>query len=310
MTERCNARCIHCDIWKNRGREERPSIQDWGRLLADLRHWLGPVHVVFSGGEALLNPHTVDLVSHASSLGLFVEVLSHGFWGDQSRIEALAMARPARVTISFDGIGVTHSLIRGRPGFVERTEQSIQTLKRARREQNLRLTIRLKTVIMRQNLDDVCEVARFAETQGLEVFYQPIEQNYNTEEDPTWFERNPTWPADTDKALRVVAQLREMKNRGLPIANSFAQLNAMSPYFADPAGSRLAVQSHSAHESRLLCSALTMLQIQANGDVTVCTARPPVGNIRTKPVREIWNERPHWWRAGCCLSDRSRKSKS
>ena len=80
MTERCNARCIHCDIWKNRGPEESPSFEQWKTVLTDLRRWLGPVQVVFSGGEALLKSYTIDLVAYGSSIGLFVELLSHGFW--------------------------------------------------------------------------------------------------------------------------------------------------------------------------------------------------------------------------------------
>jgi len=114
LTERCNARCIHCDIWKNRGKEDRPSLDQWRAVLTDLRNWLGPVHVVFSGGEALLNRDTLELVSFGSSLGLFMELLSHGFWEDQAKIENLALARPSRVTISFDGIGETHDRVRGR----------------------------------------------------------------------------------------------------------------------------------------------------------------------------------------------------
>src|SRR5262249_5998843 len=129
MTERCNARCVHCDIWKNRGRETSPSFEEWKIVLGDLRNWLGPVHVGLSGGEALLKAYTIDLVEYASSIGLFVELLSHGFWKDQEKIENLAEARPSRVTISLDGIGVTHSLIRGRDGFFEKTEKTIQTLK-------------------------------------------------------------------------------------------------------------------------------------------------------------------------------------
>ncbi len=310
LTERCNARCIHCDIWKNRGQEDRPSLGEWRGLLADLRRWLGPVQVVLTGGEALLNPDTIDLVSYGSSLGLFVELLSHGFWEDQSKIERLALARPGRITISFDGIGETHNLIRGRDNFSERTERTIQTLTRMRREHSLKLDIRLKTVIMRQNLDDACDVARFAARHGLEVFYQPIEQNYNTPEDSSWFEHSETWPDDALKTVTVVRQLGELKRLGLPIANSLAQLNVMIPYFLDPASSHVAIQSHSAHEPQLLCSAATTLQIQANGDVKVCSTRDAIGNFKSQPIRAIWAARPHWWQQGCCLEERLRESQS
>ena len=304
LTERCNARCVHCNIWKNRGSEDRPSLREWKQVLADLRRWLGPVQVVLTGGEALLNPHTIELVAYAGSIGLWVELLSHGFWEDQSKIEELALARPARVTISFDGLQATHNLIRGRDGFAERTERTIQTLTRMRREHRLKMQLLLKTVVMRQNLDDVCNVAFFAKRHDLKVFYQPIEQNYNTLEDPEWFKHSDTWPDDAWKAVKVVRQLCVLKKLGLPIANSLDQLKVMIPYFLDPASSRVAVQSHTAHEPKLFCSAATMLQIQANGDVRICTAKPAVGNIRQQSIRAIWAARPHWWQGGCCLEER------
>jgi MoaA/NifB/PqqE/SkfB family radical SAM enzyme len=308
MTERCNARCIHCDIWKNRGKEDLPSVEQWRSVLKDLRDWLGPVQVVFSGGEALLNAYTLDLVSYASSMGLFVELLSHGFWQDQKKIEQLALARPARVTISMDGVGPTHSLIRGREGFFDKTERTIQTLMRMRTQLGTDLSIRLKTVIMRQNLDEVSNVARFGERQGLEVFYQPIEQNYNTAENPAWFEQSDTWPDDIPRAIAAVRNLRQLKLEGLPIVNSLAQLEAMIPYFEQPATFRIAVQSHAAHETQLLCSSLTMLQIQANGDVTVCSSMAPVGNVKEQRIREVWEARPQWWKGGCCLERRATRS--
>jgi MoaA/NifB/PqqE/SkfB family radical SAM enzyme len=308
LTERCNARCIHCDIWKNRGKEDRPSREQWQGLIADLREWLGPIQVTFSGGEALLNRDTLGLLSFGSSLGLFMELLTHGFWEDQSKIEELALAGPSRVTISFDGIEETHDRIRGRAGFVLKTERTIRTLKRTRKEHRLDFGIRLKTVIMRQNLDDICALARFAQQENLEVFYQPIEQNYNTEEDPLWFTHSDLWPAETEKVVGILKDLRELKRQGLPIANSWAQLDAMIPYFVNPQESRIAVQSHSAHEARQVCSALTMLQFQANGDVVVCNGQPAIGNIKTGRIREIWHDRPRWWEDGCCLERRVTES--
>ena len=55
LTEQCTARCLHCDIWKNTAREENPDAAQWRQVVDDLRDWLGPVQVVFTGGEA---PHS------------------------------------------------------------------------------------------------------------------------------------------------------------------------------------------------------------------------------------------------------------
>lgn len=302
LTELCNARCVHCDIWKNRGKENSPCVEQWKTFLTGLREWLGPVQVVFTGGEALLKPFAADLVAHASSLGLFVEILTHGYWDDQSKIEKLTLARPWKITISVDGIGDLHTRIRGRENFWEKTSNTIRTVKRVRSDQKLATIIRLKTVIMSHNLDGVAEVARFARQDGMEVYYQPIEQNYNTPENPDWFLTGENWPRDAEKAVETVRGLIKMKRGGFPIANSIVQLEAMIPYFRHPQAHRITVQSHRAHERQPTCSALTMAQIQANGDVTTCCSQKPVGNIKTHDFREIWENRPRWWESGCCLN--------
>src|SRR6266540_3719800 len=266
LTERCNARCLHCDIWKNRGKEDSPSADGWKRVLTDLRRWLGPVQVTFSGGEALLKPFATDLVAYGSSIGLFIELLTHGYWPDQTRVEQLALANPWRVTISLDGLGATHDKVRGRGKFFDRTVTTIDTLQRVGGSQRRPFTIRLKTVVMSHNLQEVDQVARFADERGLEVFYQPIEQNYNTQEDPRWFENSDNWPGDPVEAVAAVQALISLKRNGLPIRNSYAQLEAMRAYFQNADALRVSVQAHSAHERRQHCTALTMLQIQANGD--------------------------------------------
>jgi len=304
LTELCNARCVHCDIWKNRGKEDSPSVDQWKAVLSDIRRWLGPVQVTFTGGEALLKPFAIDLVEFSSSIGLFVEHLTHGYWDDQSKIDKLALARPRRVTISLDGLGETHTRIRGREHFFEKTTATIRTLQRVRKDNGLDFTIRLKTVVMQHNLDDVCEIAHFANQDGMEVFYQPIEQNYNTPENPRWFDTSENWPRDTEKAVAAVRRLMELKRQGLPIANSYDQLQVMIPYFRNPDAMRVLTQAHSAHEQRSLCAATTTLQLQANGDVTICAGLPPVGNIKVTPLRRVWETRPRVWEDGCCLERR------
>jgi MoaA/NifB/PqqE/SkfB family radical SAM enzyme len=302
ITNRCNAKCVHCDIWKNRGQEDTPTLEEWKKVLSDIREWLGPVHIFLSGGEALLRAWSTDLVAHGSSIGLFMEFLTHGYWEDQSRIEALANANPWRITMSLDGIGDTHSVVRGKPQFFEKTTRSLETVKRVRAEKGFKTWIRLKTVIMAQNMDGAHEVAEFGRQPGMDVFYQAVEQNYDTPEDPRWFEKSPNWPRDTERVIGVVRRLIQMKKDGYPIANSFDQLEAMIPYFQDPDKSRIQIQSHQAHEHQALCAALTTLQMMPNGDVLTCYGNPAVGNIRQTPVREIWENRPRWWEEDqCCM---------
>ena len=301
LTERCNARCVHCDIWKNRGKEESPGFAGWSRVLDDLLAWLGPVPIVFTGGEAMLQPFALDLVRYATGLGFHLEVLTHGYWEDQPRIEKLALAGPARITISVDGIGELHNTIRGREKFFDRTSRTIETAVRVREERKLPLQILLKTVIMEQNLDGVCDVARYATSRGVDVFYQPIEQNYNTPADPLWFSASVTWPRDIDKAVATVEELLRLKRDGLNIVNSERQLEVMIPYFRDPVGRGAVTKGHLAHQRKPQCSVNSMAQLNSNGDVVTCSQRPPIGNVKTTPFRQIWENRPGQWAAGCCL---------
>jgi MoaA/NifB/PqqE/SkfB family radical SAM enzyme len=302
LTELCNARCVHCDIWKNKGKEDSPTTPQWLKVLDELRSWLGPVSIVFTGGEALLKPYATELAAHASSRGFWLEFLTHGYWKDQARIEQLALARPSRVTISVDGIGAVHSKIRGKDDFFEQTNRTVETLVRMRnQDKSLGYRIRLKTVIMEQNLADLGAVARYASREGMAVFYQPIEQNYNTAEDPEWYLTSPTWPRDPAAAVQAVRQLIQLKRDGLHIDNSEEHFEAMIRYFLDPASLQRVTQAHIADQRRPLCAALTMLQLQSNGDVTICSHRPPVGNIKDSAVREIWSRRTRYWERGCCL---------
>src|SRR5207248_815876 len=220
-------------------KDDAPAVEQYKATLDEMRSWLGPVPVFFSGGEALLRPYVPEVLGHAASIGLFAEILTHGYWDDQTRIEKVAQANPSRVTVSLDGIGEAHTLIRGKDKFWEKTTRTLDTLKRMRTEGRFQYAIRLKTVVMQQNLHDVANVARYAAEHGYEVFYQAVEQNYNTPEDPRWFETSANWPQDPSRAVEAVRGLIALKNAGLPIRNSFHQLDTMIPYFRNPDSMRV-----------------------------------------------------------------------
>ncbi len=301
LTERCNARCVHCNIWQNRGQEDSPSPEQWLSAVSEIRQWLGPVHLIFTGGEALLRSSTIAIVGHASAIGLAAELLTHGYWGDQSRIEQAALANPWQITLSLDGLGAAHDRIRGREGFFDRTSRSIETLLCLRRERGLRYRIRFKTVIMAHNLDQLADLARFATREGVDIYYQPIEQPYNSSrEDPTWYLTSENWPRETAPAVAAVEDLIVLKRQGVHIANTEADLRWIQQYFQAPRDGQGLNRYHSFASPAPVCAALGMLQIQANGDVRVCSHAEPVGNIKRAGLRAIWAGRPSLWQSGCC----------
>ena len=305
MTARCNARCVHCNIWRQKGREEVIPLDAWRSVLRELRDWLGPVHVTITGGEALLRPHTPDVVAFGSSIGLLVEHLTHGYWRDQTRVEALARANPWRITMSLDGIGEAHDTVRGRAGFFDVAMRSLDTIRRVGEEQGRSIPVRFKAVIMQHNLHDLANIARFAEGSDCDVLYQPIVQNYASEEDPTWYLRSANWPKDRTAAVAAVRELIELKQAGYPIANTVAHLEGMIAYFSDPDAQRLAAQHHAASSAAVSCSAAGGLAIAANGDVRGCQSKPAYGNILQDSIRSIWRRRPQYWRTGCCMSEQA-----
>lgn len=294
---------MHCNIWMNKGPEDFLSLDAWKACLSDLADWLGPVQVTLTGGEALLRSFTPELVAHGVSEGLAIELLTHGYWSDHDRLRQAALANPWRITFSLDAIGETHSKVRGRAKFWERSHASMQMLTALRADRRLDTIIRLKTVLMNDNMAEAANVARFAAKNGMEVFYQPVDRNYNSAEDPLWFTTAPTWPKDPELAAATVSELLRLKKEGFPIANSVAQLEIMIPYFRNPNSMQTAIYSQAAHEEESNCSALTTLQIHPNGDVRACASRAPFGSLREHSVRELWRQRPHYWAGGgCCQS--------
>jgi MoaA/NifB/PqqE/SkfB family radical SAM enzyme len=247
-----------------------------------------------------LKTFTPDLVAHGSSLGLHIELLTNGYQNDPELLERIALARPWRVTVSLDGIGDTHSIIRGRNDFWMRTSNTLETLVHLRQKRGLGYSILLKCVFMRQNMEQVAEVARYAREHGLEVFYQPIEQNYYTPEDLCWFEDSSNWPDNIVQTEHAIKELIRLKREGYPILNSYSQLQVMIPYFQCPSKLQGTVQAHTSHEARPLCAAVGMLQIEPNGDIIICNKCPSVGNLTVNPLREIWRDRPRWWKNNAC----------
>jgi len=124
---RCNCRCLMCDIWRDRGREEI-SAAEVERWLAEWRD-LGVRRVVLSGGEALLHGHLWDLCALLCDAGIGITILSTGLLLAR---DAAALAQYCDdVVVSLDGPREIHDLIRNVPRAYERLAEGVAAVRAA-----------------------------------------------------------------------------------------------------------------------------------------------------------------------------------
>lgn len=300
LTLKCNACCVHCDIWNEKYQESELSTSEIKKLYEQLRKWLGPYNLVMTGGEALLRSDAVELATYASNLGFVVEFLTNGYLLEKAAA-GLANSGVDRVTISFDGsCQETVNKIRGKDDFFQRSISGIRRLNDCRRECGADFQIWIKTVVMKHNLTELVAIAHLAAEMGAEVYYQPIEQNYAQTYDASWYKNSNLWIQNMDEISLVIDELVRLKKEGLPIANTESNLLVIPDYFRNPEAWMRKVRDHVAENTSSIClSGVGYFEILPDGGVKNCGEGGEIGNCKTKSPREIWRERPTCWLGGC-----------
>ena len=106
------------------------------------------------------------------------------------------------------------------------------------------------------------------------VNFQPMDRWTQETYDELWIEEE-DWP----ELREVVQQLIEMKRNGAPILNSELVLSAFVMHYRE----------EKAPPETLPCRVgLRNFFIRPDGNVEVCWHFPPIGNIKEKSAREIW----------------------
>ncbi len=167
LTHHCPLRCPYC--YNTLALEPASSELDtdaWKRLLDEAVE-LGVLQVHFSGGEPTLRPDLVELVRHASSLGLYANLITAGVLLDISLVEALVGAGLEHCQISVqDSRADEADRVAGRAGTHEKKLEAIRLV----REAGLSLT--LNAVVQRANidrLDEILDLAVRSDAQRIEV---------------------------------------------------------------------------------------------------------------------------------------------
>jgi pyrroloquinoline quinone biosynthesis protein E len=167
LTHRCPLQCPYCSnpLELERGGAEL-STDEWKRVLGELAA-IGVLQVHFSGGEPTARKDLVELVRHATAVGLYTNLITSAVLLTRERLAQLADAGLAHVQISFQG---NEPLVADRvAGFADAHIKKIEV---ARWTRELDLPLTVNAVMHRQNLHqlpDIIEMAVALDADRLEV---------------------------------------------------------------------------------------------------------------------------------------------
>lgn len=199
LTHRCNFRCVHCYVLPNaRPPVTELSTEDWLALAQEAAD-AGCFSILLTGGEPLLREDFADLYLGIRKMGVHVMLFSNASRMNERIIDTLLAAPPRLIEVTVYGATPeTYQRVTGRPEGYEEAMRGISLLREAG------LPVRLKTVLMRDTVQDFESLRAMADRDDLPLRYDAMIQ--------------PRFPGDTAvESLRVpAAQVAELESRLIP----------------------------------------------------------------------------------------------
>lgn len=157
LTHRCPLQCPYCSnpVELERGGAEL-TTDEWKHVLSELAA-IGVLQIHFSGGEPTARKDLVELVRHATDVGLYTNLITSAVLLTKDKLAALADAGLCHVQISFQGSeqGVADRVAGLKDAHAKKIEAAGWT-----RELGLPLTV--NAVMHRQNLFQLADIIQMA----------------------------------------------------------------------------------------------------------------------------------------------------
>ncbi|MDD5566964.1 MAG: radical SAM protein [Patescibacteria group bacterium] len=119
LTNRCDQRCRHCYIWRQRslkGVEEEPTLDQCRRIADDFKSFCHSVDcepvATLTGGDPMLHPYFWAIVEYVNSLGMRMVVLGNPYHLTAETLGRLKQLGVTSFQLSLDGLEQTHDHFR------------------------------------------------------------------------------------------------------------------------------------------------------------------------------------------------------
>lgn len=281
LTNRCNCRCVMCDLWRTADVANELPAARWMALLDEIHTWTHTLRLHFVGGEVLLKPGAYDIIGKAVRLGFTTNVYSNGLTLQSEENYRNLMDTGLRsITFSLDGKdAATHDYHRGKPGLHNVVTEVIRRIKRERPA----MTVSLICILMRETVPQLAEYTQWAEALGVDrVLFQPLaESPGRSEKRADWHSKTDLFVDDLAPLDQSIEALNEWGRRSSIVDMTLRPLREMREYFVKP-------RSFQINRGRCMLG-LTDLQIDPSGTLYMCdVSRTTFGHVDDGPIAQSW----------------------
>ncbi len=280
---RCNCRCVMCDIWKI-SQVRQITAADLVPHLESIRS-LGTRWVTLSGGEPLLHYDLRGFLEMLRKERIRVTLLSTGLLLAENA--QLVTELVDDVIVSLDGPREVHNSIRRVENAFEQMADGVATLRSLRKE----MKVAGRSTVQRNNFRYMPQTVEAARELGLDsISFLAVDAT------STAFNRENGWKDGQQARVLLTAD---------EVAELSALLDCMATDYADDFRSRF-IQESPAKLRRIVHhfrSALGEVEpvaprcnapwvsavVEADGTVRPCFFHPPIGNFHEQSLAEILN---------------------
>lgn len=276
ITNRCNLRCIMCQI-PEAGNNEEMTTEEIKNLILDATN-LNPSSIIFSGGEPLLRKDIFELITFANKYKINTCLTSNGTLIDDGIAKQLNIAGIGVVNISIEGPEDIHDSMRGKGTFTKAVEA-------LRRLSKYKIETTIATVVCRNNYKSLAYIMELAHQFGITtVKFQPFSDIFLVNKGE---KRNFFTLCDTSEEIKhSMEEAIELSKKYKIATNPLNYLYSIPEYLCG-------LRQNYGHNS---CSALwSSCPISAEGDVHLCWVLSDklLGNVRKEKLSRIWNSCKH-----------------
>jgi len=173
VTDRCNSRCVHCNIWQQKSVKNPLTPKEIEQVLSD-ELFRDVKYVLCTGGEPSIRNDLQDIILsiHRALPKAAIQLSTNALLPDRViEVVKTAIKHNIRfdVGVSLDGIGEEHDKIRGVKDNFERADRLIHELVELRKSDNNKLRISAGIVLSDLTLHSLPEVRLYVKRLNVDL---------------------------------------------------------------------------------------------------------------------------------------------